>query len=58
MKPDSNSAEAPTASRTSRPRVPAAVTTKKMLIAMSLVYGVWLVWMAYVAWVNVQAGNP
>ena len=27
------------------------------LIVLSGIYAVWLGWLAYVAWVNVQAGN-
>ncbi|MCA9131797.1 MAG: hypothetical protein KDA45_01525 [Planctomycetales bacterium] len=29
----------------------------KPLIALTVVYAAWLGWLAYVAWVNVQAGN-
>ncbi len=37
--------------------LPSQITTRKLLMAMAVVYGVWLLWMGYVAWVNVQAGN-
>ena len=29
----------------------------KLLIATSVLYALWIGWLAYVAWVNVQAGN-
>ncbi len=38
-------------------RLPSQITTRKMLLAMAVFYAAWLLWMAYVAWVNVQAGN-
>ena len=39
------------------PRTPGRITTQRMLMAMAVVYAIWLTWMAYVAWINVQAGN-
>ncbi len=36
---------------------PSQVTTRRMLASMAVVYAVWLAYMGYVAWVNVQAGN-
>ncbi len=50
MKPDPATSSPPT-------RLPAHITTKKMLWAVAVLYGIWLAWMGYVAWVNVQAGN-
>lgn len=55
MKPEKVGAE--TTPIISSSRLPSHATTKKMLLAMAVVYGAWLVWMGYVAWVNVQAGN-
>jgi hypothetical protein len=28
-----------------------------MLVVAASIYGVWFAWLAYVAWVNVSAGN-
>ena len=28
-----------------------------MLIVAAIIYAVWFAWLAYVAWVNVRAGN-
>jgi hypothetical protein len=30
----------------------------KSLLIVGAVYLAWLLWLAYVAWINVQAGNP
>ena len=29
----------------------------KLLIAVAIIYGLWFAYLAYVAWVNTQAGN-
>lgn len=62
MKPNQNAAPAvntrPTPSADlDRNRLPSQITPKKLFLALAVVYGLWLAWMAYVAWVNVQAGN-
>lgn len=56
MKPEKVNAES-TPITNAASRLPSHATTKKMLLATAVVYAAWLVWMGYVAWVNVQAGN-
>ncbi len=29
----------------------------KLVVVAAVIYGCWLLWLAYVAWINVSAGN-
>lgn len=57
MKPESATSDSSARASSAPQRAPSQITTKKMLWAMAVLYGLWLIWMGYVAWVNVQAGN-
>ena len=57
MKPESAASDSSPRAPSAPQRAPSQITTKKMLWAMAIIYALWLTWMGYVAWVNVQAGN-